>query len=153
VLVLDVAVLVRNGMGSLPAASFSPGEVFGAGAVGVGMIFAFSCYQGFEGTAIYAEEAREPERTIPRATYVAICCIGLFFILTSWAFISGAGGDQAAATALKDPGSFAYNLSDEFVGTAWTSVLEVLIVTSTFAGVLAFHNAASRYMFALARDG
>ena len=37
-----------------------------------GMIFAFSCYQGFEGTAIYAEEAKDPERTVPRATYISM---------------------------------------------------------------------------------
>jgi amino acid transporter len=32
-------------------------------------------------------------------------------------------------------------------------VLLILVFTSSLAGVLAFHNAASRYMFALGRDG
>ncbi|MUL81938.1 MULTISPECIES: APC family permease [unclassified Mycolicibacterium] len=150
-LVLDVAIIAQNGLGSLPASSFSPGYVFAPGVVGVGMIFAFSCYQGFEGTAIYAEEARDPERTVPRATYIAMACIGLFFVLTSWAFL--ASSDGAVAAASESPGTFAFDLSDQFVGSAWTSILEILIVTSCFAGMLAFHNAASRYMFALSRDG
>ncbi|WP_456696198.1 APC family permease [Aeromicrobium sp. P5_D10] len=151
VLVLDIAIIAQNGFSSLPASSFSLDNVFAPGVVGVGMIFAFSCYQGFEGTAIYAEEAKDPERTVPRATYISMACIGVFFVLTSWAFL--ASSDGATAAAAKSPGTFAFDLSDEFVGSAWTTIFEVLIVTSCFAGVLAFHNAASRYMFALSRDG
>jgi amino acid transporter len=151
VLVLDIAIIAQNGFSSLPAASFSLDNVFAPGVVGVGMIFAFSCYQGFEGTAIYAEEAKDPERTVPRATYISMACIGVFFVLTSWAFLASSKGATAAAG--KSPGTFAFDLSDEFVGSAWTTILEVLIVTSCFAGMLAFHNGASRYMFALGRDG
>ena len=151
VIVLDIAIIAQNGFGSLPASSFSPDQIFVPGVVGVGMIFAFSCYQGFEGTAIYAEEAKDPERTVPRATYISMACIGLFFVLTSWAFLASSDGATAAAGA--SPGTFAFDLSDQFVGSAWTTILEVLIVTSCFAGMLAFHNAASRYMFALGRDG
>ena len=111
VLVLDIAIIAKNGLGSLPISSFSPEQVFVPGVVGVGMIFAFSCYQGFEGTAIYAEEAKDPERTIPRATYIAMGCIGLFFVLTSWAFLASSGGATAAAAA--SPGTFAFDLSDQ----------------------------------------
>jgi amino acid transporter len=153
VLVLDVSILFQRGAGAFSFDSFSPHNVFGGGVVGVGVIYAFTCFQGFEGTAIYAEEARDPERTVPRATYGAIGCICLFFVLTAWALVAGAGGSAAPKTALADPGNFTYNLSDTFVGTAWTDLFQVLIVTSCFAGVLAFHNAASRYFFALARDG
>ena len=151
VLVLDVAIIAQNGLGSLPSGAFSPDQVFVPGVAGVTMIFAFACYQGFEGTAIYAEEAKNPERTVPLATYISMACIGVFFVLTSLAFLASSDGAVAAAGA--SPGTFAFDLSDEFVGSAWTTILEVLIVTSTFAGMLAFHNAASRYMFALGRDG
>lgn len=151
ILVLDVAIIAEKGLGNLPMSSFSPGEIFVPGVVGVGMIFAFSCYQGFEGTAIYAEEARDPERTVPRATYLSMAFIGVFFVLTSWAFL--ASSDGATAAASESPGTFAFDLSDQFVGSAWTTILEILIITSIFAGMLAFHNAASRYMFALGRDG
>ncbi|MBY4128258.1 APC family permease [Rhodococcus fascians] len=151
ILVLDIAIIAQNGFGSLPLESFSPSQVFVPGTIGVAMIFAFSCYQGFEGTAIYAEEARDPQRTVPRATYISMGCIGVFFVLTSWAFLASSGGSTAAAAA--SPGTFVYDLSDEFVGSAWTTTLEILIVTSCFAGMLAFHNAASRYLFALGRDG
>ena len=153
VLVMDIGILIHTGFSGFSLQSFEPSKVLFTGGVGVGLIYGFSCFQGFEGTAIYAEESRDPDRTVPRATYAAILCTGAFFVLTSWAMVAGAGGSKAAAVALSNPGNFAYNLSDKFVSPWWTDVLEVLIVTSCFAGVLAFHNAASRYLFALARDG
>lgn len=153
ILVLDIGILAHQGLGAFSLQSFNPGNVLLTPAVGIGVIYGFSCFQGFEGTAIYAEEARDADRTVPRATYIAIIGVCLFFVATSWAMIAGAGGEQAAAAALADPGTFAYRLSDEYVAVWWTDLMKVLIVTSTFAGVLAFHNAASRYLFALARDG
>ncbi|MFC8419883.1 amino acid permease [Streptomyces sp. NPDC057236] len=73
--------------------------------------------------------------------------------LTAWAMIVGGGGEAAPRPALADPGGFARTLTDDNVGRAWTRLLQILIVTSSFAGVLAFHHVASRYLFALARDG
>jgi Amino acid permease len=47
--------------------------------MGAALMFAFACFVGFESTTLYGEEARNPERTVPRATYVAI---GLIAALT-----------------------------------------------------------------------
>lgn len=151
-LVLDAAILLDRGPGAFSLEVFAPGNVFG-GVVGVAVIYAFSSFLGFEGTAIYAEEAAEPRRTIPRATYAAVAVVGVFYVLTTWALLAGAGVDEAAGIAAQDPGGFVFALSDRFVGSASTDVLNVLIVTSSFAAVLAFHNAAARYFYALARDG
>lgn len=151
-LVLDAAILFDRGPGAFSLEVFAPSNVFG-GVVGVAVIYAFSSFLGFEGTAIYAEEATEPRRTIPRATYAAVAVVGIFYVFTTWALLAGAGVEQAAATAAQDPGGFVFALSDQFVGSASTDVLNVLIVTSSFAAVLAFHNAAARYFYALARDG
>ncbi len=154
VLVLDIAVLAQEGLGSFASLdAFAPSNVFVPGALGVTIIFAFAFFQGFEGAAIYSEEARDPDRTIPRATYTAIAAITVFYILTSMAMLVGGGGADAPANAMADPGMFVYGLTDTYVGSLWTKLLQVLIVTSMFAGVLAFHNAATRYMFSLARDG
>lgn len=151
-LVLDLAILGDQGPGAFPASSFSPDVVF-SGVVGVAIIYAFSSFMGFEGTAIYAEEARDPKRTIPRATYAAVAIVGIFYVLTTWALIAGVGADEVVSVAGADPGGFVFALSDTYVGGAWTDVLTVLIVTSSFAAVLAFHNAAARYFYALSRDG
>lgn len=154
VLVLDIAVLVKEGPGNFTGLGvFDPSNVFVSGTIGVALIYGFSFFQGFEGTAIYAEEAKDPARTVPRATYLAIGGITVWYIVTSWALLVGAGGEDAPGRALADPGAFVYALSDSYVGHTWTDLLKILIVTSMFAGVLAFHNASTRYMFSLARDG
>ena len=50
-----------------------------AGTAGIALAFAFASYIGFEATAIYGEESREPKKTVPRATYTAIILIGVVF--------------------------------------------------------------------------
>ncbi|GAA3367115.1 hypothetical protein GCM10020367_68800 [Streptomyces sannanensis] len=52
--------------------------MFGAGAGGM-FVLVLGAFIGFEGTAIYSEEAREPKRTIPRATYLAVAFLALFY--------------------------------------------------------------------------
>ena len=39
----------------------------------------FAAYMGFESTALYRAEARDPERTIPRATFLAVGFMALFY--------------------------------------------------------------------------
>ena len=52
-----------------------------------------------------------------------------------------------------DPSQMVLSLNSEFVGTAMTDVLQLLIVTSFFAGCLALHNACTRYLFNMGRTG
>jgi amino acid transporter len=149
-LILDVVILVQGGDSGLSAAPFAPSNVF-SGAAGVALIFAFSCFIGFEATAVYGEEARQPKRTVPRATYVAILLIGGFYVLTLWAISIGYGTGNVAAAAVKDPVGFIFALNTEYVGSFTTDVMNYLVLTSLFAVVLAFHNTLSRYLFSLGR--
>jgi amino acid transporter len=55
--------------------------------------------------------------------------------------------------AAADPTRLLFQLSDRYAGLGLTLALSGLFVTSVFAGLLAFHNAAARYFFALGRDG
>ena len=115
----------------------------------------FSSFLGFEGTAIYAEEARDPERTVRRATYAAIAVVGVFYVVCAWALVASAGRRGRGARGRERPGRRSSSRATDRaprVGAA-LDVFSVLVVTSSFAAVLAFHNAASRYFYALARDG
>jgi amino acid transporter len=151
-LIFDVAVLVNHGFRGFSTHDFAPSVVF-SGAVGVALTYAFASFVGFEATAIYGEEARDPHRTVARATYIALTIIGVFYTLTTWAAISSYGTKTAQAAAGKDPSSFVFAANLHEVNEFTTDVMQVLVVTSLFAGFLAFHQAASRYMFALSRDG
>jgi amino acid transporter len=151
-LVLDVAILADRGPGEFPARSFSPAAVF-AGGAGVSLMYAFSSFVGFEATAIYGEEAREPRRTVPRATYVSVGIIAVFYGLTTWSLVAAYGAGSVAEAAAADPVGFVFTANQEYVGGFGDHLMNLLICTSLFAAVLAFHNGAARYMYAIARDG
>ncbi|NVK71923.1 MAG: APC family permease [Oceanospirillaceae bacterium] len=132
--------------------SFTPSVTF-AGNAGVGLIFAICSFIGFEASAIYSEECKTPEKTIPRATLVAVAVITIFYAFTAWAIVQYLGGANVGAVAAQDPGMFIYNIADQLLGTWASQVMSILLITSLFAATQAFHNTLSRYLFSLSRDG
>ncbi|WP_210592987.1 amino acid permease [Streptomyces sp. GESEQ-35] len=150
-LVFDVVAAGRHGGDAFPAASWTGGQVF-SGSVGIALMFAFVSFVGFESAALYGEETRSPERSIPRATYIAVTAIGLFYILTSWIVIGAAGGSRAPDLAGKELGDLVFTLIQRDAGTSLYNIAAVLLCTSLLASLLALHNAASRYLFALGRE-
>jgi amino acid transporter len=128
-----------------------------AGAPGVALMFAIASMFGFEATAIYGEEAREPRKTVPRATYLSVLIITGFFAFVTWMLVAFYGPSQvvgSAGEALEagDGASFVFAAVGAQLG-GWTgNVLEILLATSLFAGILAFHNSITRYLFSLSRD-
>ena len=151
-LVFDVAVLADKEKDGFSLSVFTPGAVF-SGAAGVGILYAFTSFVGFEAAAIYGEEARHPERTIARATYISLAIVGVFYTLTTWAAITAYGADHAQAAARAGPMPFVFAANQVEVGTVATKAMEILVVSSLFAGFLAFHQGAARYFFAVSRDG
>lgn len=147
--VFDVSVFVRTGF---DVSAFSPASVF-SGSLPIGLLLAATGYLGFEATALFSEEARNPLRTIPRATYIAITSIAVILGVTSWALVSAAGVAQAQQTAIEHlpTGDLVFSIAHDYLGTAVTDVMMVLLLVSLFAAMLAFHNSASRYLFALGR--
>ncbi|MBJ7552765.1 APC family permease [Marinomonas spartinae] len=132
--------------------SFSPSVIF-SGNAGVGLIFAICSFIGFEASAIYSEECKTPEKTIPRATLVAVTVITIFYAFTAWAIVQYLGAANVGAVAAKDPGMFIYNMADKLLGNWSSQVMSVLLITSLFAATQAFHNTLARYLFSLSRDG
>jgi len=150
-LILDFAIIGDKGGHALPATSFAPHTVF-SGGFGLTMLFAFGAFVGFESAALYGEESRNPKRSIPLATYSALILITLFYGFTTWAAVGGIGASQVAPFAGGQLGNLFFALNDQYVSTAMTTVMSVLLCTSLFASLLALHNASSRYMYALGRD-
>lgn len=151
-LVVSVAIVARGGQSGLSLDSFTPAAVT-SGALGVALVFGFASFIGFEATAIYSEEARRPERTVPRATYVAVLLITVFLVFTVWSFVMGHGVAQVKSAAAERPDDFVFSLSTHYVGAFWTDLMQYLLITSFFAALLAFHNTIARYMFNVSRRG
>jgi amino acid transporter len=152
VMLFNVPVLATGGPQGYQVESFEPSHVF-SGELGVATLFAITCFLGFESSAIYRDEVKQPDKTIPRATYLAIIGLGGFYILTSWALVTFWGPDHVAAAGAANPtilfnGGFKY-----YMGSTLTEAMVVLVVTSVFAGALSTHNSLSRYLYSLGKDG
>ena len=71
----------------------------GSASIGLALLFSASNFLGFEATVMYRDEVKDPDKTIPRATYLAVAGIGLFYAFAAWAFIIFLGADNAQAAA------------------------------------------------------
>ncbi len=153
VLVLDVAIIGAGGDSGNSMVSFTP-TAFMSGSPAIGMLLCFAAFMGFEATTIYSEEARDASRTVPRATYLSVLIIGIFYAISTWCMVNGEGADKLMATlGGMDPTTFIFTLSDRYVGGWLTTIMSLLLITSVFAALLAFHNAAARYFYVLGREG
>ncbi|WP_367323359.1 APC family permease [Streptomyces sp. HUAS ZL42] len=151
-LLLGAAIVARRGADALPATSFSPDTVFTPG-LGVALMFALISYVGFEAAALYGEESRTPRRSVPVATYTSVLLITAFFALMSWVGVGGVGTDRLTRAAETELGDLFFNLSDDYLGGAVTTVMQILLCTSLFGALLGLHTAANRYLYALGREG
>jgi amino acid transporter len=136
-----------------PVTALSTNGVAG-GVVGLGLLMAFWSWVGFESTAIYGEESKDPRRIVPRATMIAVIGIGVFYTFISWGVIVGNGPAKAVELASSsNPFDLLYAPTREFVGQWGVTAFEWLVLGGSFACALAIHNSAARYLFAFGRDG
>lgn len=149
--VLDLAILLRKGGAALPATSFAPHTVLGKG-IGVSVMFAFISFIGFESAALYGEESRNPRRSVPLATYLSVIIIAVFYAFTSWVAVGAVGAGNVQRVASQQLGNLFFQISGNYLNQAATTIMQVLLCTSLFAGMVALHNASNRYMFVLGRD-
>jgi amino acid transporter len=151
--VLDAGIIYNKGLSSFPI-HIALHSAFSAGAP-IALLFAFSCFVGFESAALYAEETRDPQRSIPRATYFAVLLVGIFYSLSAWVAVGAEGGTAIAGLRNQDPndiGKLYFNLMTRYVGSFATTLMGLMILLSLAAATLATHNAAARYMYALGRE-
>ena len=102
IVALSVAVFAQDGAHGIDFTSFTPGAFF-SGSPGIAMMFAIGSFVGFEATAIYSEEAKNPKRTVPVATYVAIIVIGVLYAVSSWAVVLAFGSDRSQPPQARTP--------------------------------------------------
>ncbi|WP_291367391.1 APC family permease [Acetobacter sp. UBA5411] len=153
VVIMNAAIVMHP---SPVAAPVTTGVAEPMGPFAVALLFAITGFLGFEATAIFRDEARDPERTIPRATYGAVAIIGVFYAFSCWCLIEAWGADSVTAVARKylaDGGNMVLDTANRYVGTGMRNVMEVLLLTSLFACLLSFHNIIARYQLVLGREG
>lgn len=153
--VIVVAVLIVGILIAFPGQdpsfeSFSPAVLTNPG-VGVAGLFVFTCFTTFEATTVFAEEAKNPRRTIPIALFTVIGFVAVYYTLATWAVSYGLGAANVQQAATDNLSGVIFDLASRAVGP-WLSVtMEVLVVTSFLAMLIGVQNMFARYCFALGR--
>lgn len=152
VMIFNLAVIARGGDEGLNLRPFNVATAADSGTFAVSALFAILVFIGFEATALYRDEVRDPDTTLPRATYIAVAFIGLLYAFSVWAMAMAFGADaQAVATA--DPAGMFGTGAERYVGHAYAQVVTVLLLTAVLAALVSIHNASTRYLFNLSADG
>ena len=132
VVALMISIIVQGGSGEpFSFAPFSFDNVFLAPGVGILFVFAFGAYLGFEATAVYSEEAQDAERSVPRATYVAVAFLAVFYALSFAVIIYGFGIEGSLAIA-SDPESAQFLTAisaTTYLGEWGANAMLILVVT------------------------
>jgi amino acid transporter len=150
VAIVVVAVLLKGGSGGhgISAAPFTPGGVPVA-TIGLGVIFAFTGFSGFEVSATLGEETSRPRRVIPVSMIVALLVSGGIYVLVSWVETIA----YPSATALTSQSVPLVDIAGRYVTPAMGTIINIAALISGIGAQLATVNGANRLLFALARDG
>ncbi len=146
------AVLVKGGASGLGFESLYPTNVF---TPDIAAVFGISlaAFMGFEATAIYRAEAKNPRRTIPRATYVAVGFLAGFYAFIVWVVVQAFGADEIQAAAGEYEVGLFFVAAETYLGSWASTTMMLLLFSSVVTSLLAFHNAVSRYARAIADEG
>lgn len=150
--VLSISNLLHPDGGKVSFAALSPTELTGPGS-GAILILAVLGFIGFEAATVYAEESRNPRRTVPIATYASVAILAVLYTLSSWAMTVAVGPDKVVEASRKDDIGVLFGLAGEQLGNTVAQITQVLLITSIVAAAVSFHNTVARYMFSLGREG
>ncbi|MFC8349304.1 APC family permease [Streptomyces sp. NPDC057280] len=152
VVIFDIAAVADPAKEGLSLHAFNPDTLSGAG-VGTALCFCIAAFTGFEQAPVYAEETSRPHVLVPRAMFLAVGGVAVFFALSSWALTVATGPSAIVGEAQKQSAGLLFGLTEDRLGTTFTDVLHFLFVTGMFAALLSFHNVVARYAFAMGREG
>jgi amino acid transporter len=148
----ELAIGVEHGPAALHPVWLTPAAIT-SGSVGLAVLFGVTCFAGFEATAVFREEAKNPEVTVPQATYMSIIVMACVFASAAYFFIVGYGPEAALAHAAASPATASLDSVGKFLGKVGLDVVSALTCTSIFACLLALHNILARYVYSLSSDG
>ncbi|MBT2490381.1 APC family permease [Streptomyces sp. ISL-96] len=152
--VATAVLLAGGGPDGIPMEPINPVNAFTGTSAGLGLFFAFWSWVGFESTAMYGEESRDPKRVIPRATLISVVGVGLFYIYVSWMTIAGNGLEGSVkVSSSASPLDLFFDPTEAFIGAWAVDAFQWLLLTGSFACGMAFHQCASRYLYAIGREG
>jgi len=157
VFIFSLYVIIKSGglhhIGSGFSPSSSPTHWKG---VLFGMLYGVLLFTGFESSANLGEETDKPERNIPRAVLFSVIAITVFYVIGSFAQVAGFHFNLSALGKANAAGPLFVLASPSaqggFASVAIRRLVELVVVFDMIAVLIGTAVAASRGVFALARD-
>jgi len=109
----------------------------------------FLAYEGFELIANASEDARDPERSLPRAYLVAIATVICIYVLVAFVAV----GNLAPAKISADRDYALAAAAEPFLGSAGFKLIALAAVVSTSSAINATLYGAAKFTYLMARDG
>ncbi|AZC14980.1 APC family permease [Microbacterium sp. ABRD28] len=157
-LVLAAIIVIRVGVGAAPVSTGVDLSVLLPGAAApsaiiTASVFGFLSWAGFESGTSLSEETQNPKRVIPKAILLAVIVAGVVYVFVMFAQTIGFGTDEAGVAAFAGASSTLTTLATTYVGPWFAVLIAVIAFCVAFGALLSVVTAASRLIFALARDG
>ncbi len=137
------------GLTFVHGARVSPATFPHASTIVFGGALIFLGYEGFELIANAAEDARDPEKSLPRAYLVSIGTVICLYVLV--AFVAVGNLTPEAIVAQRDYALAA--AAQPFLGPAGFTMIAVAAVVSTASAINATLYGAAKFTFLMARHG
>jgi amino acid transporter len=138
-----------GGLAFVNAARISPAAFPSLASIVYAGTLIFLAYEGFELIANASEDARDPERSLPRAYLIAIGAVICLYVLV--AFVAVGNLSPARIAAERD-----YVLAAAarpFLGSAGFKLIAVAAVVSTASAINATLYGAAKFTYLMARHG
>ncbi|NOY38655.1 MAG: amino acid permease [Chlorobi bacterium] len=126
----------------------------GAGGVLIAMGLTFIAFEGYDLIATVAEEIKEPERNIPRATFIALGVTMVFYLLILFVSLTAVSPDGMPGWEFlgKYKETAIVRAAEEFMPFIGVALIVFGGILSTSSALNATVMAASRVAFSMARD-
>ncbi|WP_353942863.1 amino acid permease [Streptomyces sp. HUAS MG91] len=132
------------------AGNFQPLFPLGAAGMSAGAASLFFSYIGFDAASTAGEEAKNPQRDLPRAIILSLVLVTALYVLVAVAALGAMPWQKFAGTEA--------TLGEVLVravggGTLWPVLLSVGAVVATTSVVLTVQYGQIRILFSMSRDG
>ena len=112
-----------------------------------GVVLATLGFVGFESSAALGAEAKDPARAIPRAVLTSAFFVGVMYIVAAYATIKGLGAEALGKSAAPMD-----DLAKVAGLKAFRYVIDLGVMMSFFAVIIASINAAARVLYTMAHE-
>lgn len=144
---VPLALLILFGLARLNPGNLAWDTTPTASDISRASVFLIFVYAGIESALVPSGEVKDPSRTVPRAVFMALGLVAVFYVLVQVVSQSALGPSLAPRSA---PLADAANI---VMGPWGATMLGVTVVLSTFGYLCGMILAIPRALFAFARDG